>query len=94
MKIGKFDSEFDQESLDIQKCLDIWKDVNCMKLLIGGDINFGVSDFVEKDRAKCRVMKYNYHNDVLMFHNSVVPIFKERKSIVHVVHNEIGHFSE
>jgi len=47
MKIGKFDSEFDQESLDIQKCLDIWKDVNCMKLLIGGDINFGVSDFVE-----------------------------------------------
>jgi hypothetical protein len=30
-----------------------------MKLLIGGDINSGVFDFVGKDRAKCKVMKYD-----------------------------------
>jgi hypothetical protein len=29
-----------------------------------------------------------------MFHNLVVPILEERESIVHVIHNEIGHFSE
>ncbi len=59
MKIGKFDSQFDYESLDIQKCLDIWKDVNYMKLLTGGDINSSVFDFAEKERAKRKVMKYN-----------------------------------
>jgi hypothetical protein len=59
MKVGKFDLEFDQESLDIQKCLDIWKDVNSMKLLTRKNINSNVSNSAEKDRAKCRVMKYN-----------------------------------
>ncbi len=29
-----------------------------------------------------------------MFHNLMVHILEERKSIVHVIHNEIGHFSE
>ncbi len=65
-----------------------------MKLLTRGDINFGVSNSAKKDRAKRKVMKYNQHNDVLMFHNLVVPILEERESIVHVIHNEIGHFSE
>jgi hypothetical protein len=59
MRIGKFDSKFDQEGLDTQKCLDIWKDVNCMKLLTRRDINFGVSNFVKKDKAKHTVMKCN-----------------------------------
>jgi hypothetical protein len=59
MRIGKFDSKFDQEGLDIQKCLDIWKDVNRMKLLTRRDINFGGSDFVEKDKGKHKVMKCN-----------------------------------
>jgi hypothetical protein len=29
-----------------------------------------------------------------MFNNLVVPLLEERKNIVHVIHNEIGHFSE
>lgn len=64
-----------------------------MKLLTRRDINFGVSNFAENDKSKHRVMKYNQHNDVLMFHNLLVPTL-EKKNIVHVIHNEIGHFSE
>jgi len=41
-------------------------DVNCMKLLSRGNINAKIFDVVEKDRAKCRVMNYNWDNDVLM----------------------------
>jgi hypothetical protein len=72
MKIGKFDLEFDQESSDTQKCLDIWKDVNYMKLFTRRNINSSVFDSAKKDSTKHKVMKYNWHNDVLMFHNLVV----------------------
>ncbi len=51
----RFDIDSNQE--DIQKNLDIWMDVNCMKLLIGGDIK----------KAKRKVMNYIWDNDVLMF---------------------------
>ncbi len=50
-RIGKFHLKSDQESSNIQKCLDIWKDVNYMKLLTRRNINSGVSNFVEKDMA-------------------------------------------
>jgi hypothetical protein len=65
-----------------------------MKLLTRRNINYGVSNFVEKDRAKHRVMKYNWHNDVLMYHNLVVLRLEEKESIVNVIHKEIGHFNE
>jgi hypothetical protein len=65
-----------------------------MKLLIGGDTNCGVSDFIEKDKAKCMVMKYNWHNDVMMFFNLVVPKLDERENIIHVIHEDIGHFNK
>ncbi len=55
MKIGKFDLKSDKESLDIQKCLNIWKDVNYMKLLTRININFGVSNFAKKDRQNVRL---------------------------------------
>ncbi len=94
MRIGKFDLKFDQKSLNIQKCLDIWKDVNCMKLLTRININCGVSNFEEKDRAKCRVMKHNCHNYVLMFHSLMVFKHEEKENIVHVIHKKIGHLNE
>jgi len=61
-----------------------------MKLLATRNINYGASNFVEKDRAKRRVMKYNMHNDVLMFHNLVVLRLEERKNIVHVYTKRLG----
>jgi hypothetical protein len=55
MRIGKFDLKSDKESLDIQKCLNVWKDVNYMKLLTRININFGVSNFAKKDRQNVRL---------------------------------------
>jgi hypothetical protein len=69
-------------------------DVNCMKLLIGGDINAEVFDIVKKENTKRRVMNYNWHNDVLMFQDLVTPRFEEKDEIVNHIHEEIGHFSE
>jgi len=45
---------------------------------------------LEEDRAKCRVMKYNWHNDVLMFPNLMVPRLEERENIVHFIHERLG----
>jgi hypothetical protein len=59
MRVGKFDLESDKKISNIQKCLDIWNDVNCVKLLTRKNINSNVSNSAKKDRAKCKVMKYN-----------------------------------
>jgi hypothetical protein len=44
MKFGGSNSKFYQENSNILKCLDIYKDINYMKLLTGGDINSNVSN--------------------------------------------------
>lgn len=59
-------------------------DVNCTKLLIGGNIN----------RAKHKVMNYIWDNDVLMFQDLMVPRPKERDENVNLIHEEIGYFNE
>jgi hypothetical protein len=45
---------------------------------------------LEEDRAKRKVMKYNWHNDVLMFPNLVVRRLDERENIVHFIHERLG----
>jgi hypothetical protein len=35
-------------------CMDIWKDINCMRLLIGGNLNSTNCDVVEKERPRER----------------------------------------
>ncbi len=69
-------------------------DVNCMKLLARRDINAKVFYTIEKERAKHKIMNYNWHNDALMFQDLVVPRLEERDEIVNMIHEEIGHFSE
>ncbi len=64
-KLVRLDIDFDQENT--QKILDIWMDVNCIKLLTRGDSNAKIFDAVEKERVKRKVMNYNRHNDVFMF---------------------------
>jgi len=59
-------------------------DVNCTKLLIGGNIN----------RAKHKVMNYIWDNDVLMFQDLMVPRPKERDENVNLIQEEIGYFNE
>ncbi len=58
-----------------------------MKFLIGGNV-------AKKDKAKCKVMNYNWHNDVLMFQDLVVPRPKKRDEIVNLIHEEIRHCNE
>jgi hypothetical protein len=65
-----------------------------MKLLTKGNINSSDLNFAKKNRAKRRVMKYNWHNDVLIFPNPVVPRLEEKENIVHFIHEEIGQFNE
>jgi hypothetical protein len=45
---------------------------------------------LEENRAKRRVVKYNWHNDVLMFLNLVVLRLEERENIVHFIHERLG----
>jgi hypothetical protein len=65
-----------------------------MKLSIGRNINAKVIDIMEKERAKCKIMNYNWHNNVLMFQDLMVPRLEERDEIVNMIHEEIGHFNE
>jgi hypothetical protein len=57
---------------------------------------FGVEnyDLAEKERARCKMMRYNWNNEVLMFQGLVVPKPKEREIIVNDIHANIDHFSE
>jgi hypothetical protein len=65
-----------------------------MKLLTRGDINAKIFDVVEKYKAKCKVMNYNWNNDVLIFQDLVVHRPKERNENVNLIHEEIGYFNE
>jgi hypothetical protein len=53
-----------------------------------------ICDFVKNEKAKHRVMKYHWNNEILMFQGLVVLRSKERKGVVNAIHEEIGHFSE
>jgi hypothetical protein len=63
-------------------------------LLVGRDINAKVFETIKKERAKHKIMNYNWHNDVLMFQDLVVPRLEERNEVVNMIHEEIGHLSE
>jgi len=65
-----------------------------MKLLINDGFGLETCDLANKERARGRIMKYNWNNKVLMFQGLVVPKPKEREGIVNVIHVVIGHFSE
>ncbi len=68
-----------QDNSRSKKCMDIWKYTNRMRLLTGGNLNSTNCDVVEKERAKRKVMEYNWQNGVLMFLNLV-----DRKKIVEI----------
>lgn len=68
-----------QDNSRSKKCMDIWKDTNCMRLFTGGNLNSTNCDVVEKARAKRKVMEYYWQNGVLMFLNLVVPKLDDRK---------------
>lgn len=36
-----------QDNSRFKRCMDIWKDINCMRLLIGGSLNSTDCDVVE-----------------------------------------------
>jgi len=89
MKFRGSNSKFYQESSNIIKCLDIYKDINYMKLLTRETLIL-IFLILEENRAKRKVMKYNWHNDVLMFPNLVVPRLEERENIIHFIHERLG----
>jgi len=71
-----------QDNSKSKRCPDIWKNINCMKLFTGGNLNFTNYDVVEKERAKRKVMEYYWQDGMLMFLNLVVPKLKDGEKIV------------
>ncbi len=71
-----------QDNTRSKRCMNIWKDINCMKLLTGGSLNFTNCDVVKKERAKKKVMEYYWQDGVLMFLNLVVFKLDDRNEIV------------
>jgi hypothetical protein len=65
-----------------------------MKLLVGHCFGSKNYDLAEKEKARHKVMRYNWNNEVLMFQGLVVLKPKEREGIVNDIHVEIGHFNE
>lgn len=74
--------------------MDIWKDINYMKLLAGGSLNSTNCDVVKKEKAKRKVMEYYWQDGMLMFLNLVILKLDDREEIVENIHMKIGHFNE
>jgi len=53
--------------------MDIWKDETCMVMLSGGTSDQVLDDAVEIDRAKRRLLNYNWRENILFFKDLVVP---------------------
>jgi hypothetical protein len=79
---------------DQSRQMDIWEDNVSMVLLIGGHLEIGLYDTTNIDRAKKRVMKYHWLEDILFFQNMVVPKRAEWIMLIENIHEEIGHFGE
>jgi hypothetical protein len=83
-----------QDNSRSKKCMDIWKDINCMRLLTGGSLNSTNCDVIDKEKAKRKVMEYYLQNGVLMYLNLFVHKLDDKKEIVENIHMGIGHFNE
>jgi hypothetical protein len=71
-----------QDNSRSKRCMNIWKDINCMRPLTNGSLNFTNCDVVEKERTKKKVMEYYWQDGVLMFLNLVVFKLDDRNEIV------------
>ncbi len=74
--------------------MDIWEDKITMLSLIGEQLEVGVYDDANIDKAKKWIMWYHWLEDNLFFQNLVILKLVERKSLIKKVHQEIGHFGE
>jgi hypothetical protein len=83
-----------QDNSRSKRCMDIWKYINCMRLLTCGSLNSTNCDVVKKKGAKRKVMEYYWQDGVLMFLNLVVLKLDDREEIVENIHIEIRHFNE
>jgi hypothetical protein len=58
--------------------MDIWKDEPCMTLLSGGTLDQVLNDVIEVDRAKKRLLNYQWREDTSSFKNLVVQKLKKK----------------
>jgi hypothetical protein len=57
MKIEHANHVFDHEETRSEKFIDIWRNVICMKLFTNDGFRPKTCDLVEKERARCKVMR-------------------------------------
>lgn len=65
-----------------------------MKLFTNDGFGLENYDLAEKERAICKMMRYNWNDEVLMFQGLMVPKPKKKEKIVNDIHAKIGHFNE
>jgi hypothetical protein len=73
--------------------MDIWEDNVSMVLLVGGHLEIGLYDTTNIDRAKKRVIKYHWLENIL-FQNLVVSKHAEQIMLIENIHEKIRHFGE
>ncbi len=76
------------------KQMDIWEDKVAMVLLINGHLEVDIHEVSSIKRAKKKVMKYHWAEDILFFENLMVLILEEIRTMIQKIHKEIGYFGE
>lgn len=74
--------------------MDIWEDKVAMVLLINGHLEVDIHETSSIKRAKKKVMKYHWTQDILFFENLMVLIPEEIRTMIEKIHKEIGYFGE
>jgi hypothetical protein len=74
--------------------MDVWEDKVATVLLISGHLEVDTHEAFNIKRAKKKMMKYHWAEDILFFENLVVLIPEEINTMIEKIHKEIGHFGE
>jgi len=76
------------------KQMDIWENKVVILLLIGEQLEVGVYDDANINKAKKRVMWYHWSNDNMFFQNLIILKLVKRKSLIENVLEAIDDYSK